>query len=98
MARYIVCVAEAEGNAIVEPALSTQARPWLSIVEAESPLMAAYQYPGYSLAYKQSFFLSQHRDVASIHANWGDVVRVELLDNAIGTLLTAEQPADGHGG
>jgi hypothetical protein len=88
MARYIVCVAETTPT--VTPAHSSPAKPWLSIVEAESPLMAAYEYPGYQLAYKQAYFLAEHRDVGSIYTNWGDVVQVTALDAALGTLLTGQ--------
>lgn len=73
MARYVVAVKEADKA------------PWMGMVEANGPLEAAYQYPGYQLVFKQEYFFSAHRDVAAIYNNWGDVVFVAEVEQ-----LTAE--------
>lgn len=86
MTRYVVAVKE-EGKP-----------QWIGMVEANGPLEAAYQYPGYRLVFKQEFFFAEHKNVQCIATNWGDVVFVESVDQLTADFLSCDDSNDGNGG
>ena len=81
MARYVVFVKEGDSG--------TQTfQPWLAIVEADSPMLALYQYPRYNSMFKQEYFLSVKPTPEELGDHWGDTVCVAELNKLLGDLLS----------
>jgi hypothetical protein len=81
MARYVVFVQESFDE-------ETNYAPWLAIVEAETPMLALYQYPRYNKMFKQDYFITVAKTPEALGKHWGDTVCVVELNLLLGELLS----------
>lgn len=84
--RYVVFVKEADATAADGSIVSYPA--WMGLVEAESPMEAAYQYPRYTTMWKREYFLTTFKTPEQLHVQWEDLVCVRPLDEMLGELLS----------
>jgi hypothetical protein len=81
MARYVVFVKEQDDA-------DSSYAPWLSIVEAETPMLAVYQYPRYNKMFKQEYFVTVASSPDALGKHWGDTICVAELNLLLGELLS----------